>query len=823
MEKMKHAMTRKWIAAFLALILLAGLAPAAQAAKKTKDIDAAALSSISPWYYLPDTVPEGLLREISARPVQLYETSYTTKQIEEYATSVTVEFVSGDEALKDAIVVEDATTGKWENGEYVGEITVPGIRIAPEKAAKPGQAVFHITCESDRLRLEVDKTLRILSWDEYPLMDLPEESREIVMVLSKGAQVEDSQISARAFRSHSAEIAARLAGEGEEITNYGSFGYTYLTDKKTGDSVDMGYYAVGAYNNEESGLPVDRLMSPWQGDYGYWFKDYGVYEAYVSCGLGNVEKEEKVTIAVLPYKISFAGSIAPGETVPVSVMDEEADSGRTFTWALEGEGVTLDAEAGTLSAAEDAEMGSSFTLTATPSDGGYAVTAEGKVAVGILGGKKIDSLELYEGFSVPVLSTESGEYGANKTHSNCYVSGTLDNSAPYKIYLSAVVYDENEFLEDRDYALRAISTINLNGVEVEAVEEFETDGRINKGWTGRLTSNGENIGILRTARNNKMAEILFYSYAGSGDPAQAPKVTMNDLQTLAEHIQYDPSKASITVADGAITVAPKKEGTTLIGGRKMAFAAAFANKDKVNKKAKNDAVTWSVVEKGTETAPEFITIDKAGNLSAGAKLAEVKEVEVRASSSIFHTMGSYDVTVIPATKNLSVEPKELNFYVGTNDPQTVRAVFEPATVPPTGLTWTPAKKDTVEIVPGEDGTAVISPLAAGKINVTVKEPGGKSAVLKVNILQPVTGLTLATKSKVKAGGTVAVTAALEPKNPGNKTLEWSVDVDETVATVNQKGQVKIAKTAASGTVITVTCKALGAPEPIAATLALTVE
>ena len=48
-------------------------------------------------------------------------------------------------------------------------------------------------------------------------------------------------------------------------------------------------------------------------------------------------------------------------------------------------------------------------------------------------------------------------------------------------------------------------------------------------------------------------------------------------------------------------------------------------------------------------------------------------------------------------------------------------------------------------------------------------------------------------------------------------------MDETVATVNQKGQVKIAKTAASGTVITVTCKALGAPEPVAATLALTVE
>ena len=137
MEKMKHAMTRKWIAAFLALILLAGLAPAAQAAKKTKDIDAAALSSISPWYYLPDTVPEGLLREISARPVQLYETSYTTKQIEEYATSVTVEFVSGDEALKDAIVTIDREDAGLRPGEYF-LCDIIGCRVQDESGQEIG-------------------------------------------------------------------------------------------------------------------------------------------------------------------------------------------------------------------------------------------------------------------------------------------------------------------------------------------------------------------------------------------------------------------------------------------------------------------------------------------------------------------------------------------------------------------------------------------------------------------------------------------------------------------------------------------------------------
>ena len=821
---MKRMGTRQWFAVLLALILLAGCVPAAQAAKKAKDIDSYALGSrgFAPWYYLPSTVPDGLLREKGYRAVDIYETSYSGSEGKnEYATSIMVDFVSGDEALKDAIVIGDTTTGKWENDEYV-EITVPGFMIDFENIKAPGRAVFHFTCESEHLLLERDVTLRILSWDEYPLTDL-KESGEKVITLSKGAALEDTQINARFMTVHADEIARKIAADGEEIQVYTPYNGGQLTDKKTGEYVEMGWYAVGAYNNTESGKAVDRLTDPWQGDYGYWFKDYGVYEAHMQYGLGNIELDGTVTIAVLPYRISFPGSIAPGAAAQVSMMDDQPEAGRTFTWELQGEGVTLDAEAGTLTAAEDAALGSSFTITATPSDGGYPVTVEGTVAVGVLGGKKIDSRELCEGFSVPVLSDESGEFTTWQPYDNRLASETADQSAPYLLYSYSTVYETEEFLEKAEDALRVLSEINLNGLTEIESQEFERDGKIFKAWTAYIPQNNYYIGILRTARNNRMAETVLYSHVGSGDPGALPRVTANDMEVLAEKIVYDSSKASITVEDGAITVAPKKEGTIPIGGKKMAFAATFANKDKVNRKAKNDAVVWSVVEKGTETAPEFVTIDKAGNLSVGAKLAEVKEVEVRASSDIFHTVGTCDVTVIPATKKLSVEPTELNFYVGTNDPQTVRAVFDPDIVPPIGLTWTPAKQNIVGIVPGEDGTAVITPLAAGKINVTVKEPGGKSAVLKVNILQPVTGLTLSTKSKVKAGGTVAVTAALEPKNPGSKALEWFVDVDESIASINQKGQVKIAKTAESGTVITVTCKAIGAPEPITATLALTVE
>jgi hypothetical protein len=166
---------------------------------------------------------------------------------------------------------------------------------------------------------------------------------------------------------------------------------------------------------------------------------------------------------------------------------------------------------------------------------------------------------------------------------------------------------------------------------------------------------------------------------------------------------------------------------------------------------------------------------------------------------------------------VTVEPAELFFYVGTEEPQNVKALLEPATVPPVGITWTPAKKDIIEITDVADGEVSIKPLAAGKTTIAVKEPGGKNAKLNVSVVQPVESVTLTVKGNIKPGGSVNVAADLQPKQAGNKNLEWSVDVGEDVATINAKGQVKISKEAASGTKITVTCKALGTPEPIVST------
>ena len=82
-------------------------------------------------------------------------------------------------------------------------------------------------------------------------------------------------------------------------------------------------------------------------------------------------------------------------------------------------------------------------------------------------------------------------------------------------------------------------------------------------------------------------------------------------------------------------------------------------------------------------------------------------------------------------------------------------------------------------------------------------------------------MTLEAKGKPVPGGTVTVKETLVPKQAGNKNVEWTLDVGEDIATV-AKGKVKIAKTAPAGTVITVTCTALGAPEPVVRTVQIEV-
>lgn len=302
--------------------------------------------------------------------------------------------------------------------------------------------------------------------------------------------------------------------------------------------------------------------------------------------------------------------------------------------------------------------------------------------------------------------------------------------------------------------------------------------------------------------------------------ADLPVVEEQDLLNFAEKFSYNEADSEV-----GLKTSTKTGETTIISGIKLQMVATFSDTSLVSKKEKNDTVEWSVWGEGGST-PEGISINRQGVLSADPnKVKDVLNVTVQARSGSYKTRDRIQIRVVPRATKIAADPKEVFFYLGTPASQTVRAVLDPETVPVDLLSWSIAKEDLVTLTPGTDGTAVFSTAAEkkGKAVVTLKEDGGKATQIRVTILEPVTELELKLKGTPKQGGAVTVQNVITPASAGNKTLEWSLDVDESIATINEKGQVKIKKETPAGTQITVSCKATGAPEPIIRTLEIVTE
>ena len=424
--------------------------------------------------------------------------------------------------------------------------------------------------------------------------------------------------------------------------------------------------------------------------------------------------------------------------------------------------------------------------------------AGGIARADVLEGCTFEGHAFSNGFGVPVCSSSDWETEMYPGGGTIYVMINREKVIviAHELYMAGDDY-YSVIYEDPDKARAYLESIKIDDWETEFTEILEHPAVIqtvkaDDGW----------YAVLWYARNSALLQVSGYS--------QDTPVTMDDMKMIAREIQYRPEEAVFTAADTALSVSAKGDPVTVTAGKNVAFTAAFASPDRVNKKNKTDAVVWSVGKAGTGEPVEGVSIDARGQLKVDRSLAAPADLQVKVVSELFETSATYDITAMPEVSKVILEPAELVFYTGTEEAQTVKASLEPDTVPPVGLTWTPAK-NIVEITGTENGVVSVKPLAGGKTTVAVKEPGGKNAKLTVSIVDPVESVELKANGAAKAGGRVTVTAALLPKTAGNKAVQWSIDVGDDIATINDKGQLAISRDAPSGTKITVTCTATGAP------------
>ena len=749
------------------------------------------------WYYVSDTVPKEYLN------TEKTELRIATNDGSDYnpedAQSCEITFKKGNEALKNALVAEQED-GKWY--AYVDNSALTA----------PGSAVFHFKAESESYLYERDFTINVLNWNEHPLLKVVNDHPVIEAKL--GWKITDAQVMAEIGELYADEISQKVL----KLKQRSWMADDYFIPRSNTDVVYTG----------------NSLSRIYAGNFMYslfhtQINEYGDNEAEFVYTKGNIRVAVPVVFSVRGYVLSGDKSPVPGGKVNFSVTG--STEGRSFTWSVEGDGATIDEKTGEMTVAPDAAVGTIFTVTAKSNDGDE-ISTKAVISDGVAAGMKF-KLNSKNGFSI-AQPTGDGWYDADEYFLEYYriafqseYRGANENYTADANYYLIEGFDSipGGYAEDPEKAKRFLTETvqvdndpDLSNVQAEIVD---IDGHPALLETYTYHKNGAfyaHIGLIFYCRNNLLSRLRFFSEPVDGASAEnTRRVTMEDLKAMAFQYQYDESQAPFTRANAEITISAKDNAVAVTAGKQLQLTAAFADTESINKKAKNDGITWSVTNAETGAEEPAATIATNGQLKIDKGLNAPVQLAVKAVSNIYGTEATYLVTAMPIVSKVTVEPAELFFYVGTEAPQTVKAQLEPATVPPVGLTWTPAKKDIVEIADAGDGMVSIKPLAAGKTTIAVKESGGKNAKLNVSVVEPVKSVELTVKGNAKAGGSVNVTAVLQPKQAGNKNVEWSLNVGEDVATINPKGQVKISKEAASGTKITVTCKALGAPEPIVAT------
>ena len=799
---MNHGMKR-FLCVLLCAALLLGSIGTATAAGKKKAYDPE-FELFDTWYYVYDTIPENMRSQKSFYSSALWDANYMNQ---ENITNCEVNFLSGDEALKDAVVIETQERGDGGNG-YT-------IRIDNEKLTVPGKADFQVVLESQNFRWEQKGSLVVLDYNEYPLVE--EKNPNLVYEAQLGDSFVDNQVMADAAEIKAKDIAKAIGFKTKlvDIIQHSlSLGYSYEDYQDVEDSYQAARKAVDVdYGSREVGKTESVATMT--------VKKYGNHHLNVSYELGNVRYTVPFTVFVEGFAIETFDKAVPGGTLQFRAYGSAEET--KATWSVEGEGATID-EKGVLKIADNVPMGTCFVVKAVSADGKEA-SAEIILNDGALADVEYPTTRDHQGFQVPI----PGGNWYNEDFDLWYGGGFVLSARDYggsgrfmdgKVFLLAE--NESLLLEDPEKA-KAYLAENMeekedNDIKDVKQEYIEIDGHPALISTLTYYSQGSfyaHMGMLWYPRNTRILRVRVYS---QGETAEnTTKVSIEDMKQFASFLKYDPATAPFTAEDAALTLSVKDDPKAVSAGKTLQFKAEFKNPSKVSNKFKNNGINWTALNAETGEEVEGVSISAKGQLKVDKNLAAPVDIQVKATSATYENFASYNLKAIPVAGQIAVEPAELFFYVGKEDPQTVKATITPDTVPLVGITWTPAKKDIVEITDNGDGTVVIKPLKAGKTTIAVKEPGGKNAKLNVSVVDPVESVELSVKGNAKAGGTVTVSAALQPKTAGNKNLEWTLDVGEDIATIDAKGKVKISKEAASGTKITVTCKALGAPEPIVAT------
>lgn len=213
---------------------------------------------------------------------------------------------------------------------------------------------------------------------------------------------------------------------------------------------------------------------------------------------------------------------------------------------------------------------------------------------------------------------------------------------------------------------------------------------------------------------------------------------------------------------------------SLIIGTSSTFTATIEPKNAFNKK-----VTWESSDESVATVTEagLVTALKIGTTTLTATTEDGNK-----TASCLLTVTETAIDVIGIT--LKTPPVS----VPLNQTKQLEVVFNPANATNKSLKWNSSDNNIITV----DESGLVTGKAEGSAIVTATSVDGNfSASCEIAVTSgnlAVTGVILPATGDVTPGGTLQLTAELQPALATNNNVSWSSD-NESVATVNENGLV----------------------------------
>lgn len=555
---------------------------------------------------------------------------------------------------------------------------------------------------------------------------------------------------------------------------------------------------------------------------------------------GTVEQVVTMLPKVTQVEIWKDGENVTGKTLSLNAVEGETltltakvypdELAQEVTWKSSNTKIAqIDAE-GTVSFAGKTGI---VTVTATSTDGSR-ISATVKLQVGVLT-KSVTITEpadhtLRSGKSLtlkattdPVKPTVSGvTFKLVNASDSAYVSVSTSGKVsaktvnePHVVKIYAVSKDAAAV--ESNVITLTILPKNVQSLILKSGDKYVTNGKLVREAEQELTlsaftldTEGETHeeaaqNVTWTSSNKKVATV-----------DENGKITCLKAGTAKITAALGKTKAAVTVQVTTL-VDNITIGTKAVGGEfVVASGKTLALKTTVTPaNAKQKAVTWSIID-----GSRYAKISSSGVVSAKKGLTSPVTVTVKAVAKDGSGMeATQEITINPVALGVTISDVNHERTTGTlvwNMTEADNIQFSANVYPVKAVQAVTWKSSNAKIA-AVDGTGKVTCLKAGTVTITVtaKDGSGKKASFKLNIIKKLKSLTLEDQT-VEGGKSLQLKAILDPVDPTNKKLTWTVSSNNVGAKISSSGKLttkkvtkdtKVMVTVSSndGTGLTATC------------------